>query len=109
MSALHRDGAEVATAEIAATRAARRRGLLGRVGVDGVLVLRPCRQVHTLGMRFPIDVAWCARDGRVLRTAALTPGRLSRPVLRAAFVLEAEAGAFERWRLASGDCVEVVA
>ena len=104
---LVRDGVVVASAEVARTRGARRRGLLGRDRIDGVLVLRPCRQVHTVGMRFPVDVAWCARDGRVLRTASLKRGRVSRAVVRAAFVLAAHAGAFDAWRLVPGDRVEV--
>jgi uncharacterized protein len=103
----NRDDEVLAAAEVAATRAERRRGLLGRDEVDGALVLRPCRQVHTFRMRFPIDVVWCAEDGRVVRIATLEPGRISRPVLRARFVIEAAAGATERWRLRVGDEVEV--
>ncbi len=93
--------------EVARTRAARRRGLLGRDGIDGVLVLEPCRQVHTIGMRFPVDVAFCDRSGVVLRVVTLRPGRVSRPVWRARFVLEAEAGALVRWGLRCGDVVQV--
>jgi uncharacterized membrane protein (UPF0127 family) len=58
-------------------------------------------------MRFPIDVAWCAGDGEILRISALRPGRVSRVVWRSRFVIEAEAGAFERWNLTAGDVVEV--
>lgn len=97
----------LAAAEVAETRRQRRRGLLGRDEIEGVLVLRPCRQVHTLRMRFPIDVAFCDRDGFVLHTAALAPWRISRPVPRASFVIEARAGAFDRWKLVVGDTVEV--
>ena len=104
---LVRDGAVLASAEAASGRRDRRRGLLGRTGIDGALVLRPCRQVHSIGMRFPIDVAFCDRDGVVLHLATLRPGRVSRPVLRAAWVVEAEAGAFARWGLRVGDVVEV--
>jgi hypothetical protein len=102
------DDEVLAAAEIAATRAERRRGLLGRDQIDGALVLRPCRQVHTFRMRMPIDVVWCADDGRVLRVATMAPGRVSRPVLRARFVIEAAAGATDRWRLRVGDPLEVV-
>jgi len=102
------DDEVLAAAEIAATRAERRRGLLGRDQVDGALVLRPCRQVHTFRMRMPIDVVWCADDGRVLRVATMAPGRVSRPVLRARFVIEAAAGATDRWRLRVGDPLEVI-
>ena len=87
--------------------AARRRGLLGRDGIDGALVLRPCRSVHTFFMRFPIDVAFCDREGTVLRTCSLRPWRLSPIVARAGFAVEAEAGAFERWHLDAGDRLEV--
>jgi uncharacterized membrane protein (UPF0127 family) len=101
-------GEEVlAAAEIAVTRPQRRKGLVGRDDVEGVLVIRPCRQVHTARMRFPIDVAFCDRDGFVLHLATITPWRLSRPVPRAYFAVEARAGAFERWKLVVGDIVEV--
>jgi uncharacterized membrane protein (UPF0127 family) len=98
----------LATAEVAATRRARRRGLRGRDEFDGALVLRPCRQVHTFGMRFPLDVAFCDRDGRVVRVYRLARGRISPVVFRARWAFEARAGAFERWRLLVGDALEVI-
>jgi uncharacterized protein len=104
---LVRDGDVLASVEVCSTRRARRAGLLGRNGLEGFLVLRPCRQVHTVGMRFPIDVAWCAGDGEILRISELRPGRVSRVVWRSRFVIEAQAGAFARWNLATGDVVEV--
>jgi hypothetical protein len=107
MTRLVRDGEVLTTVELATSRAARRRGLLGRRGAEGALVLRPCRQVHTIGMRFPLDVVWCDRDGRVLRVALLPPHRVSRPVLRSRFVIEAAAGAASRWALRPGDVVAV--
>jgi hypothetical protein len=104
---LLRDGEVLASAEVATTRAARRRGLLGRDEIDGALVLEPCRQVHSFGMRATIDVVWCDREGQILRIASLKPRRVSLPVLRARFVVEAEEGATERWALRVGDVVEV--
>jgi uncharacterized membrane protein (UPF0127 family) len=104
---LVRDGDVLATAEMASGAAARRKGLLGRHHIEGAFVLRPCRQVHTLGMRIPLDVAFCDARGWVLRTCELSPWRVSRPVWRAAFVVEAESGAFERWDLCRGDRLEV--
>jgi len=103
------DDEVLAAAEVAASRAARRRGLLGRDRIDGALVLEPCRAVHTVRMRIPIDVVWCAADGQVLRIATMRPGRVSRPVLGARFVIEAAAGATDRWRLGVGDSLEVIA
>jgi len=104
---LCRDDAVLASAEVAATRRARRRGLLGRDGINGVLVLTPARAVHTLGMRFDLDVAFVARDGTVLDMCRMRRNRLGLPRWRSRSVLEAEAGAFERWGLRVGDVVEV--
>jgi uncharacterized membrane protein (UPF0127 family) len=107
MAWLLRDGDVLASLEIAASRQERRRGLLGRDGIEGALLLTQTRSVHTLGMRFPIDVAWCDMDLVVLRTARLRPYRVTRPVLRARVVVEAEAGSFDRWRLGVGDRLEL--
>jgi uncharacterized membrane protein (UPF0127 family) len=104
---LLRDGTVLASVEVAASRKARRRGLLGRDGIDGALLLRPTRSVHTVGMRFPIDVAWCNRDLVVVRVARLARHRVTRPVLRSHAVFETEAGAFDRWGLAVGDQLEL--
>jgi uncharacterized protein len=107
MAWLVREGDVLATAEIAETKRARRRGLIGRKDFEGALVLRSCRHVHTFFMRFPIDVAFCDRDGVVLRTTCLRPWRISPLVANAAFAIEAESGAFERWGLRAGDQLEV--
>ncbi len=107
MAWLVRDGDVLASAEVARRVRERTQGLLGRDAVPGALVLRPCRQVHTFGMRFPIDVAFCDRDGTVLRTVTVAPWRVTRVVWRAGFVVEAAAGAFDRWHLQAGDTVEV--
>jgi hypothetical protein len=107
MAWLVRDGDVLAAAEIAATRRARRRGLLGRTTVDGALVLRPCRSVHTISMKLTIDVAFCDRNGTVLRTMTLPPWRVSPIVWRSAFVIEAADGAFDRWKLRPGDVIEI--
>ncbi len=104
---LVRDGVVLATAEVASDARARRRGLLGRDSFEGALVLRPCRHVHTFGMRFPIDVGFCDVNGVVLRTSTLRPRRVSPVVFRAAFGVEAAAGAFDRWQLRPGDRLEL--
>jgi uncharacterized membrane protein (UPF0127 family) len=104
---LLREGEVLATLEVADTFRARARGLLGRDGIDGAMLLQPGRSVHTLRMRFPIDVAFCDRNLVVLDTVSMVPWRMGRPRLRARCVLEAEAGAFERWRLKPGDHLEI--
>lgn len=97
----------LASADTAATRAERRRGLLGRDGLEGAYVITPCRWVHTIGMRFPIDVAFLDSEGLVIRTVQMPRHRLGMPVVRARSVIEAEAGAFARWGVHVGDVIEI--
>ena len=104
---LLRDGDVLAAAEVATSFGARIKGLLGRDGLDGALVLRPARSVHTIGMRFPIDVAFCDRELRVLSVCTMRRHRVGAPRPKAKVVIEAEAGAFERWRLRPGDQLEL--
>ncbi|WP_260635978.1 DUF192 domain-containing protein [Streptomyces angustmyceticus] len=89
--------------EIAASYRARTRGLRGRDGIEGALLLTPAGSVHTFGMRFAIDVAYLSRDFTVLAVRTMRPGRLGLPRLRARHVLEAEAGAMARWGVRPGD------
>ncbi len=104
---LVRDGDVLASLEVPLRARGRVQGLRGRPDFEGALMLRPCRQVHTFGMRFPLDVAFCDPAGVVLRVTTLPARRVSRPVWKAGFVVEARAGAFERWRLTPGDQLEV--
>ncbi|MET9293755.1 DUF192 domain-containing protein [Streptomyces sp. NPDC003077] len=103
----HRGREVVVPLEIAASYRARSRGLLGRDGVDGALLLSPASGVHTFGMRFPIDVAYLGRDLTVLAVRTMRPGRLGLPRPRSRHVLEAEAGAMARWGLGAGVRVTV--
>lgn len=107
MAWLLREDEVLAALEIAEARRDRMRGLLGREGIDGALLLRPAKSVHSFGMRFPIDVAFCDKDLRVLRTVYLRPNRLTRASLRCRSIIEAEGGAFERWKLRPGDQLEI--
>jgi uncharacterized membrane protein (UPF0127 family) len=105
---LVRDGDVLASVEVARTRSERRKGLLGRDGIEGALMLAPARSVHTLGMRFDIDVAFLDKDGVVRRTVRMRRHRVGLPCLPARSVVEAEAGAFARWNLSVGQRLEVV-
>jgi uncharacterized membrane protein (UPF0127 family) len=107
MAWLVTEGRVLASAEQATDRRQRRRGLLGREGIDGALVLTRCRWVHTMGMRFPIDVVYLDRDGTVVKTQRLVPNRVALPVPAARTVIEAQTGALARWELHLGDVVEL--
>lgn len=98
---------EIVSLEVATGRRERLRGLLGRDGIEGALLIRPARSVHTLGMRFDIDVAHCDADMVVLRVKTMRRNRIGCVVPRARAVIEAEAGTFERWGLSPGVQLEI--
>ena len=70
------------------------RGLLGRGSLSAGegLLLRRCRSVHTVGMRFPIDVVLLDAADRAVRILTVPPGRLVLPRPGVRHVLEAPAG-----------------
>lgn len=103
------DGVPVGPAEVARSFADRSRGLLGRDGIDGAMWIEPASSVHTVRMRFAIDVAFVDRGGRVVRTTSMVPNRLSRVHLRARTVVEAERGRFAAWGLRAGSVVALKA
>jgi uncharacterized membrane protein (UPF0127 family) len=95
---------------LAASRASRRNGLLGRDSLDisSALVLFPCWAVHTIGMRFAIDVIFVDRRGRVLRMVTdLAPWRTA-VTPRAHAVIELPAGKLRCQEVAVGDPLYLV-
>ena len=93
-----RSGGELSGALfVASSVRARLRGLLGRNRFEGVLMLAPCCDVHTVGMRFAVDVAFVGQDGTVLASRRnLAPGRRM-AVKGAACVLERQASDGGSW------------
>jgi uncharacterized protein len=93
------------TIETAFDSASRKRGLLGREGLaDGTaLVIAPCSAVHTFAMRFPIDVIFAGRDGRIIKMRQAMPVSRVSGALRAFAVIEMAAGTIERAALRLGD------
>jgi len=85
------DGRRIAEAS---SRAARLRGLarLDAMPTTVALQLPRCRSVHTVGMRFALDLVWLDRAGKVLRIDREVPPRRLRTCLRARSVVEAKAG-----------------
>jgi len=71
--------------------------LRGRIGsrgelTDAALGLPGCQQIHTAFVGEPLDVAFCAADGTVLRVLTLPPWRISPWVRGAAIAWETRAG-----------------
>jgi len=104
---LVRDAHVVASLEIADSAATRRVGLLGRDGIEGALLLQPARSVHTMKMRFPIDVAHLDRNLTVICITQMSPWRVGRWRRKAHAILECEAGSLRAWGVSVGDQLEI--
>jgi uncharacterized membrane protein (UPF0127 family) len=105
---LLRDGEVLAAAEMADSFVARNKGLIGRPEYEGAfLIPRTSGALHSFGMRFALDVAFLDRDLAVVDIVHLAPWHMTRPRRRCRTVLEAQSGAFERWRLRPGDRLEL--
>ena len=74
-------------------------GLIGRTTIEpsSALIFERAKQIHTFGMRCPIDVIFCDKAWGVVHVIhSMPPWRMSRLVLRSRFVVELPAGAAGR-------------
>jgi uncharacterized protein len=105
-----RTGLPVATTlEPAFDSATRKRGLLGRDSLPAghALIIAPSNMVHTFFMRFPIDILFVTRDGRVVKASANVPARRIVGALRGFAVIELAAGELARSQTLAGDRIAV--
>ncbi len=91
---------------------ARMKGLLGRSLQDFQpgrgLLISPSQGIHTIGMKFPIDVAYLDPKGRILKLYhQLVPCRVAAVMPRAHSILELPPGTLQRTRTAVGDVLEI--
>lgn len=108
MKALNsRNGRELSTKVFVAERVLERmKGLVGREGLEKgeAFWIRPCKGIHTIGMRFPIDILFLDSDNRVVeRREKMPPNRLSKIVFKAKTVLELPAGVLSVTETRVGD------
>ena len=61
--------------EMATSASSRLRGMLFRDPDDITRLLVPCRDIHTFGMRYPLDIAFISKDGYVLEVYRNVEGR----------------------------------
>lgn len=101
------NGRVLASANVANTPRARRRGLIGQRSVTTPLVLDNCRWIHTIGVKCFLDIAYLNAEGSVIKMQRLAPLRVPLPVTKSRLVVEASAGSFERWGLQLGDVIEL--
>ncbi|HVA06962.1 MAG TPA: DUF192 domain-containing protein [Acidimicrobiales bacterium] len=100
---LLRDGDVICALEMADSFSEKAKGLRGRPGCEGALHLPGVRSLHTVAMKFPVDVAFLTDELVVLRLARMPPWRVAFPRRGVHSVLEAEAGSWERWGVRVGD------
>jgi uncharacterized membrane protein (UPF0127 family) len=97
---------------LADTHWSRLRGLMGASEQDfgdgrGLWIV-PCRGVHTLAMRFPIDVLYLSKTGTVVHIEQkLQPWRFAPIRMQAATVLELPSGKAVETATAVGDKIEI--
>jgi len=97
---------------VANTHWSRLRGLMGTEAKDffpgkGLWIV-PCRGVHSLAMRFPIDVVYLNAKKVVVHVEkALKPWRMASVRLRAATVLELPSSTLSQTSTSVGDEIEI--
>ena len=85
-------------------------GLLKRrnLGPEEALWLMPSKGIHTIGMKFPIDVVFLNRDNVVLQAVSgMRPFRVSTVQLRGYSVLELPSGTIKKSQTEAGDRLEI--
>jgi uncharacterized membrane protein (UPF0127 family) len=85
-------------------------GLMGKPSLPeghGLWIV-PCQSVHTLWMRFPIDVVFLDESKRVIHLVErLRPFRISRHVSKARSVIELPVDVIRRTMTQVGDQIEI--
>jgi uncharacterized membrane protein (UPF0127 family) len=74
---------------------------------DAAMIIAPCNAVHTIRMRFDIDIAFVSREGRVVKVRhAVKPWRMA-AALGAFAAIELPAGALAQSETIPGDTIVV--
>ncbi len=89
----------------------RLKGLLGRkeLGPSEGLIIIPCNAIHTIGMAFPIDVAFVDGENCICHIISrMLPNKVGKTVKNARYVIEGPAGLFAAKETMVGDLVELI-
>ena len=85
-------------------------GLLDRhsVNENEALLIKPCSSIHTFFMKFPIDVLFLSKEGKIVKIAhSLKPWRLSGCLLGCFMVLELQPGKLAKTTIKIGNLIEI--
>ena len=97
------------TIEVVETAAQKVKGLLGRDGLEEGhgLLFKGAGSLHTLFMRFPIDIIYTNKQGKVTKTAkAVRPYKLVAAPLRCYYAVELPVGAITASNTQVGDYLD---
>jgi uncharacterized membrane protein (UPF0127 family) len=100
----------IGTVSIADNILTRIKGLLGAPPLPDYqgLLIKPCKQVHTVGMRYPISVWFIDKDNQVIRIINnLKPGKISPYIRTAQYIVEFSGNWAERCGCREGDYLEI--
>ena len=97
--------------QVAVTLLSRMRGLLNRTSLkegEG-LVIPSCQQIHTVFMRFPIDVIFVDKTRKVVGLVRNIPPFGFSPIFwNASFAIELPVGTIEKSQTQLGDILEFI-
>jgi uncharacterized protein len=100
------DGKEVASrVSVADYFFARLKGLIRKMELeeDEGLLICPCNQIHTIGMKFTIDAVFLSKSGEILHLESdFAPGLVSKHIFGAHQVLELPAGSIQSRGMTQG-------
>lgn len=87
----------------------RRKGLLKHDSLPAstAMIIAPTNAIHTFFMKFPIDIAFVSKDGRVVKIRSRVPAWRMTGSLRAYAVLELAAGSLDDSDTQVGDRLAV--
>ena len=89
----------------------RMKGLIGHSAIKSgdALLIKPCKGIHTFGMKFPIDVIFLDKGNNVIAVKKyLPPNRITPIYLRAKYVLELPEGTVEETSTSIDDTIEII-
>ena len=89
----------------------RAKGLLGRSELleQEALWIKPCNNIHTYFMKFPIDCVFIDKKMKVVKTKSHIPAfKIVGPIWKSSSVIELPAGTIRKFNIQEGDTLYVV-
>lgn len=105
----------IATLKFANTYFSRLNGVMFKKKLDYILVLKPVKSnyrilssIHTLFMKFTIDIVFLDKNKRIFEIAQISPWKFYTPKKSANYILEMKKGSIKKYQIAVGDKLDFV-